>query len=80
MGALPTVGDPKQNLKSPPRASLAHEEMGDRMAARLHPARLWETSPTTLITSALLLTGLRVDRQIALNVFKGVSMPEESDT
>lgn len=33
-----------------------------------------------LLTSALLLTGVRVDRHEALNIFKGVSMLEESDT
>ena len=33
-----------------------------------------------LLTTALLLTGLRVDRNVALKIFRGVSMLEESDT
>ncbi|MGH7136230.1 MAG: hypothetical protein ACREHD_10855, partial [Pirellulales bacterium] len=33
-----------------------------------------------LVTTALLLTGLRVSRNVALKIFRGVSMLEESDT
>lgn len=33
-----------------------------------------------LLTTALLLSGLRVDRNVALRIFRGVSMLEESDT
>lgn len=33
-----------------------------------------------LVTTALLLTGLRVSRNVALRIFRGVSMLEESDT
>ncbi len=33
-----------------------------------------------LLTTALLLTGLRVSRKVALRIFRGVPMLEESDT
>lgn len=42
-----------------------------------------ETQPeqaTKLVTTALLLTGLRVSRNVALKIFRGGSMLEESDT
>jgi predicted transposase YdaD len=33
-----------------------------------------------LVTMALLLSGLRVDRNVALRIFRGIPMLEESDT
>ncbi|HVA49158.1 MAG TPA: hypothetical protein VNH11_22535 [Pirellulales bacterium] len=51
------------------------QRLAERLTAEAEPARA-----TKLLTSALLLTGLRVDRDAALNIFGGVQMLEESDT
>ncbi|HET6883733.1 MAG TPA: hypothetical protein VFI31_26500 [Pirellulales bacterium] len=51
------------------------QRLVERLTQEAEPARA-----TKLLTSALLLTGLRVDRHAALNIFRGVHMLEESDT
>lgn len=51
------------------------QRLVQRLTQEAEPARA--TKP---LTSALLLTGLRVDRHVAGNIFRGVHMLEESDT
>lgn len=47
----------------------------DRVAREAQPEQA-----TKLVTTALLLSGLRVDRNVALKIFRGIPMLEESDT
>ena len=51
------------------------QKLVDRLTLETEPEQA-----TKLVTTALLLTGLRVDRNVALKIFRGVSMLEESDT
>ncbi|HQU45178.1 MAG TPA: hypothetical protein PK867_20350 [Pirellulales bacterium] len=51
------------------------QRLVERLTQEAEPLRA-----AKLLTSALLLTGLRVDRHAALNIFRGVHMLEESDT
>jgi hypothetical protein len=51
------------------------QRLVERFTRVAEPARA-----TKLLTSALLLTGLRVDRHAALKIFRGVHMVEESNT
>lgn len=55
-------------------ASVARRIVG-RLAKEASPDRAGK-----LLTKALLLAGLRVRRNVALKIFKGVQMMEESDT
>lgn len=53
------------------------------MAQRLVDRLTHEAQPEQsikLVTTALLLAGLRVNRNVALKVFRGIRMLEESDT
>jgi hypothetical protein len=53
------------------------------VAQRLVERLIQEAPPDrakTLLTDALLLTGLRVKRQVATGIFRGVRMMQESDT
>jgi predicted transposase YdaD len=53
------------------------------VAQRLVGRLVRETQPeraAKLLTTALLLSGLRVSRNVALRIFRGVHMLEESDT
>ncbi|MGH7140810.1 MAG: hypothetical protein ACREHD_34190, partial [Pirellulales bacterium] len=59
------------------------EEGVAAIAQRLVSRLMKETQPeraAKLLTTALLLTGLRVSRNVALKIFRGVHMLEESDT
>ncbi|HET6881440.1 MAG TPA: hypothetical protein VFI31_14855 [Pirellulales bacterium] len=51
------------------------QRLVDRLASETQPERA-----AKLLTTALLLTGLRVRRNVALKIFRGVHMLEESDT
>ncbi|HEX7376652.1 MAG TPA: hypothetical protein VF278_06040, partial [Pirellulales bacterium] len=55
--------------------AVVAQRLVERLTSEAEPARA-----TKLLTSALLLTGLRVDRHAALNILRGVYMLEESDT
>lgn len=62
---------------------MPFEEAFKGVAQRVVERLTKETSPDRakkLLTEALLLTGLRVKRDAAVNLFRGVRMMEESDT
>jgi hypothetical protein len=62
---------------------VAVEDGMAAVAQRLVDRLVRETQPeraAKLLTTALLLTGLRVRRNVALRIFRGVHMLEESDT
>lgn len=51
------------------------QRLVNRLTSEAQPERA-----AKLLTAALLLTGLRVSRNVALKIFRGVHMLEESDT
>ncbi|HEX7378085.1 MAG TPA: hypothetical protein VF278_13280, partial [Pirellulales bacterium] len=55
--------------------AVVAQRLADRLQAETQPERA-----AKLLTTALLLAGLRVRRNVALNIFRGVHMLEESDT
>lgn len=69
LGRLPESLSPEQGI-----ASVARR-MVDRLSKDSSPERAGK-----LLTKALLLTGLRVRRDVALKIFRGIRMMEESDT
>jgi len=65
-----------------PEATTVEEGLAtvaQRLVSRLTRESEHERA-TKLLTSALLLAGLRVSRNVALKIFRGVTMLEESDT
>jgi predicted transposase YdaD len=69
LGGLPEGEDLEDGLAAVVR------KLVDRLASEAQPE-----VATKLVTTALLLTGLRVRRNVALKIFRGISMLEESDT
>lgn len=69
LGRLPAGGTLEQGV-----AAVA-QRLVDRLTSETQPERA-----AKLLTTALLLTGLRVSRNVALRIFRGVQMLEESDT
>lgn len=69
LGKLPGQGSLEEGL-----ATVA-QRLAERVTKEVPPDRARK-----LLTDALLLTGLRVSRNLAKNIFGGVRMLEESDT
>lgn len=55
--------------------AIVVQRLVDRLTSEAEPERA-----SKLLTMAVLLSGLRVSRDVALNIFRGVRMLEESDT
>jgi hypothetical protein len=75
LAPLAMLGQLPEDTKVEGGLSAVAQRLVERLTKEAEPARA-----TKLLTSALLLTGLRVNRHVALNIFRGVHMLEESDT
>lgn len=74
-GGLAMLGQLPEGVNTEDGLAAVARRLVERLASEADPAQAIK-----LLTSALLLTGLRVDRQAALNIFQGAHMLEESDT
>lgn len=74
-GGLAMLGQLPEGVNTEDGLAAVARRLVERLASEADPAQAIK-----LLTSAPLLTGLRVDRQAALNIFQGAHMLEESDT